>query len=189
MAGGSLTVSVSTYSQLAAVAQRILCWVAAANRPRVRTTSSVPFLSIVVPEEAFGVGSLVLRRGGTDLVAGYVAGTHVTYTTGNTNVAVEQNANTCAVSTNQPTINSMATNVGANPLAVTLNYANVAAAGTVNVFWGDGTSTLGAAESNAALAHTYPNAGALTSVGNVPYTVTVVDASDATQFATAVFVV
>lgn len=189
MAGGSLTVSVSTYAQLQQVAQRILCWVAVANRPRVRTTSNVPFLSIVVPEEAFGAGSLVLRRGGTDLVAGYVAGTHIGYTTGNTNVAVGQDPSTCPASTNQPTIVSMTTNVGGNPLAVTLNYANFAGAGLVNVFWGDGTSTLGAAESDAALAHTYPNAGVVTSVGNIPYSVTVTDATDATQTATAVFVV
>lgn len=183
MAGGSLTISVSTYAQLQQVAQRVLCWVAAVNRPRVRTTSNVPFTSIVVPEEAFGAGALVLRRGGTDLVAGYVAGTHISYTTGNTNVAVGQDPSTCPASTNQPTIVSMATNVGGNPLAVTLNYANFATAGTVNVFWGDGTSTLGAAESDAALAHTYPNAG------GIPYTVTVTDATDATQTATATFVV
>lgn len=183
MAGGSLTISVSSYPQLQQAAQRVLCWVAANNRLNVRIVSTTPFASIRIPEESFGVGSLVLRRGGTDLVAGYVAGTHISYTVGNGNVAVGQDANTCPASTNQPTINSMATNVGSNPLAVTLNYANVAAAGTVNVFWGDGTSTLGAAESNAALAHTYPNAG------NIPYTVTVVDASDATQFATATFVV
>lgn len=189
MAGGSLTISVSTYPQLQQVAQSVLCWVSAANRINVRTTSTVPFMSIRIPEESFGGGSLVLRRGGTDLVSGYVAGSHISYQTSNANVAVGQDPNTCAVRTNQPTINSMATNVGGNPLAVTLNYANVAAAGTVNVFWGDGTSTLGAAESNAALAHTYPNAGTIQSVGNVPYTVTVVDASDATQFATAVFVV
>lgn len=183
MAGGSLTISVSSYNQLQAVAQRVLCWMTAVNRPQARIVSTVPFASIRIPEEAFGAGSLVLRRGGTDLVAGYVAGTHISYTTGNGNVAVGQDANTCPASTNQPTINSMTTNVGGNPLATTLNYANFAGAGTVNVFWGDGTSTLGAAESNAALAHTYPNAG------NIPYTVTVTDASDATQSASAVFVV
>jgi hypothetical protein len=183
MAGGSLTISVSNYSQLQAVAQRVLCWVAVANRFGVRTTSTVPFMSIRVPEEIFGAGSLVLRRGGTDLVAGYVAGSHVTYNVGNLNVAVGQDANTCPASTNQPTILGMTTNVGGNPLAVTLNYANFAGAGLVNVFWGDGTSTLGAAESNAALAHTYPNAG------GIPYTVTVTDATDATQTASSVFVV
>lgn len=183
MAGGSLTISVSTYNQLQQVAQRVLCWAGASNAFYVRTTSTVPFASVVVPEERFGVGSLVLRRGGTDLVSGYVAGTNISYSVGNTTVAVGQDANTCPASTNQPTILSMATNVGANPLAVTLNYANVAAAGTVNVAWGDGTFTNGAAESNAALAHTYPNAG------RIPYTVTVTDASDPTQFATSTFVV
>lgn len=183
MAGGSLTITGVNYTQLKPIAQRVLCWVSAANRQYVRTTSTVPNASIVIPEERFGAGSLVLRRGGTDLVSGYVAGSHISYTVNNVNVAVGQNANTCPASTNQPTILSMATNVGGNPLAVTLNYANVAAAGTVNVFWGDGTSTLGAAESNAALAHTYPNAG------GIAYTVTVVDASDATQSATSQFVV
>lgn len=181
MAGGSLTISVSTYAQLQQVAQRVLCWTTDDLAPRI--TSTVPFASVYVPEEKFGAGALVLRRGGTDLVSGYVAGTHVTYTVSNANVAVGQDANTCPASTNQPTINSMTTNVGSNPRAVTLDYANVALAGTVNVAWGDGTFTLGAAESNAALAHTYPNAGA------IPYTVTVTDASDATQFASATFVV
>lgn len=183
MAGGSLTISVSNYGQLQQVTQRVLCWMAAGNRANARIVSTTPFPSLRIPEESFGAGSLVLRRGGTDLVSGYVAGSHINYTVSNANVAVGQDANTCPASTNQPTINSMATNVGGNPLATTLNYANVAAAGTVNVSWGDGTSTLGAAESNAALAHTYPNAG------NIPYTVTVVDASDPTQFATATFVV
>jgi hypothetical protein len=79
----------------------------------------------------------------------------------------------------------MTTNVGGNPRAVTLNYANVAAAGVVNVAWGDSTFTNGAAESNAALAHTYPT----TDPYGFPRTVTVTDASDATQVASAVFVV
>jgi hypothetical protein len=183
MAGGSLTITGVNYKQLEPIAQRVLCWVAAANVRRVKVVSTVPNASIVIPEEFFGAGSLVLRRGGTDLVSGYVAGTHISYTVSNANVAVGQNANTCPSSAAQPTINSMATNVGGNPLAVTLNYANFAGNGTVNVFWGDGTSTLGAAESNAALAHTYPNAG------GIPYTVTVVDASDATQSASSTFVV
>jgi len=183
MAGGSLTISVTTYAQLQQVAQRVLCWAGASNSLFVRTTSTVPFASIVIPEEKFGVGALVLRRGGTDLVSGYVAGSNISYTVSNANVAVGQDANTCPSSAAQPTINSMATNVGGNPLAVTLNYANFAGNGTVNVNWGDGTSTLGAAESNAALAHTYPNAG------RIPYTVTVTDASDATQFASSTFLV
>jgi hypothetical protein len=183
MAGGSLTVTATNYAMLKGVGQRILCWMAAANRPRLRTSTQSNVTSFVVPEEAFGAGSLVLRRGGTDLVAGYVAGTNIAYNVSNLNVAVQQNANTCPSSAAQPTILGLTTNVGANPLAVTLNYANVAAAGTVNVDWGDGTSTLGAAESNAALAHTY------TLAGNFPYRITVADASVPTDSATAVFVV
>lgn len=183
MAGGSLTISVSSYPQLQQVAQRVLCWAGASNSLYIRTVSTVPFASVVVPEANFGGGSLVLRRGGTDLVSGYVAGSNITYNVSNANVAVGQDPATCPSSAAQPTILSMATNVGGNPLAATLNYANFAGNGTVNVSWGDGTSTLGAAESNAALAHTYPNAG------RIPYTVTVTDASDATQFASATFVV
>lgn len=180
MAGGSLTVTVNNYAMLKATAQRILCWVAAANRPRVRTSTQSNVTSIVVPEEAFGAGSLVLRRGGTDLVAGYVAGTNIFYNVSNANVAVQQNANTCPSSAAQPTISSLTTNVGGNPLATTLAYANVAAAGTVDIFWGDGTSTLGAAESGTSN-HTYTLSGV--------YTITVRDASVTTDLANATFVV
>lgn len=180
MAGGSLTITANNYAQLKAMAQRVLCWVAAANRFRVRTSSNSNVTSIVVPEEAFGAGSLVLRRGGTDLVAGYVAGTHIAYNVSNANVAVQQNANTCPASTNQPTISSLTTNVGGNPLATTLAYANVAASGVVDIFWGDGTSTLGAAESGTSN-HTYTLSGV--------YTVSVRDASVPTDIAFATFVV
>jgi len=180
MAGGSLTITANNYAQLKAMAQRVLCWVAAANRPRVRTSSNSNVTSIVIPEEAFGAGSLVLRRGGTDLVAGYVAGTNIFYNVSNANVAVQQNANTCPSSAAQPTISSLTTNVGGNPLATTLAYANVAAAGVVDIFWGDGTSTLGAAESGTSN-HTYPLSGV--------YTVSVRDASVTTDIAFATFVV
>jgi|SRR5688572_8097603 len=180
MAGGSLTITANNYTQLKAMAQRVLCWVAAANRFRVRTSSMSSVTSIVVPEEAFGAGSLLLRRGGTDLVAGYVAGTHIFYNVSNANVAVQQNANTCPSSAAQPTISSLTTNVGGVPLATTLAYANVAASGTVDILWGDGTSTLGAAESGTSN-HTYPLSGV--------YTVTVRDASVPTDLAQATFVV
>lgn len=180
MAGGSLTVTANNYAQLPATAQRILCWVAAANRFRVRTSSNSNVTSFVIPEEAFGAGSLVLRRGGTDLVAGYVAGTHIAYNVSNANVAVNQDPNTCPSSAAQPTISSLTTNVGGNPLATTLAYANVAAAGVVDIFWGDGTSTLGAAESGTSN-HTYTLSGV--------YTITVRDASVPTDLATATFVV
>lgn len=181
MAGGSLTITVNNYAMLKAAAQRVLCWVADVNDRKVRTSSTTPVLSLVIPEEAFGAGSLVLRRGGTDLVAGYVAGTNIFYNVSNLNVAVEQNANTCPSSAAQPTILGMTTNVAGVPLDVTLDYANVVASGLVDVFWGDGTSDLGAAESDAALAHTYALSGV--------YEVTVRDASVPTDLATATFVV
>lgn len=181
---GSLTIFTSDYNQLQQVTQRVLCW-AGADAWRVETVTT-PNTAVRIPEAIFsGKGALVLRRGGTDLLSGYVAGTDITATVNNATTAVGQSpVPTCPASTNQPTIVSMTTNVGGNPRAVTLNYANVAAAGLVNVDWGDGTSTNGAAESNAALAHTYP-AGGL----GFPRTVVVTDATDATQFAQAVFVV
>lgn len=152
MAGGSLTLTVDTYGQLAAVAQRVLCW--STNDGLIRTTTSAGAnTAIVVPEEAFGAGVLELKRGGTDIVAGYVAGTDISYNAVN-GAAIEQNPNTCPASTNQPTVTTVLTSVGGNPRAVTVNYANVALSGTVNIYWGDGTSTLGAAESGAAN-HTY----------------------------------
>jgi hypothetical protein len=180
---GSLTILTSNYSQLQQVAQVVSCW-ALTDVLRVETVTT-PNTAIRIPEAIFaGKGALALRRGGTDLLAGYVPGTDISVTVGNTNVAVGQNPNTCAARTNQPTIVSMTTNVGGNPLAVTLNYANFATAGTVSVNWGDGTVQTGQAESNAALAHTYPAGG----VG-FPRVVTVTDETDATQFATATFVV
>lgn len=179
MAGGSLTVTVDNYAQAKAVAQRILCWAStAANKLAIRTDRAASGnIAFVVPEANFGVGTLVLKRGGTDLVAGYVAGTHITYNAGN-GMAIEQDVNTCPASTNQPTTTgaSFNTNVGGNPLAVSLVYANVAAAGTVNITWGDGTSTLGAAESGTAT-HTYAVAPAV-------YKVTVADASVGTDIST-----
>lgn len=179
MAGGSLTINVEVYSQLPAVAQRVLCWMAAGNRGNARVnTASAPGsgFALVIPEESFGAGSLVLRRGGTDLVSGYVAGTNITFNVTN-GTAILQNVNTCPASTNQPTISAFATNVGGNPLATTLTYANVGAAGTVNIDWGDGTSTLGAAESGSSN-HTYVNNGL--------YTITVSDVTSPTDLAQAV---
>lgn len=181
---GSLTILVSDYNQLQQVAQRVTCW-AGTDALRVATSTLGGRTAIVVPEAVFaGKGSLVLRRGGTDLLSGYVAGTDISTTVGNTNTAVGQTPTTCPASTNQPTIVSMTTNVGGNPLAVTLNYANFTGAGTVSVNWGDGAVQTGQAESAAALAHTYPNGGL-----GFPRVVTVTDESDATQFATATFVV
>lgn len=170
MAGGSLTVTMDTNNMAPAVAQRLLCWTSAANDPYVRTdTGRGAAIAFVVPEERFGAGALVLKRGGTDLVSGYVAGTNITYHVTNA-MSIEQNVNTCPASTNQPTTTgaSFATNVGGNPLATTLTYANLGGAGTVNIGWGDGTFTLGAAESGSSN-HTYPNNGY--------YIITITDAS------------
>jgi|SRR5688500_12193864 len=176
MAGGSLTVTVDTYAQAAAVAQRLLCQMSAANRPLLQTDRSAGGgIAFIMPEAAFPA-NVLLKRGGTDLVSGYVAGTHITYNATN-GMAIEQNVNTCPSSATQPTTTgaSFTTNVGGNPLAVSLIYANVAAAGTVNIFWGDGTSTLGAAESGTS-AHTYTLTGV--------YRIQVVDASVGTDVAT-----
>lgn len=176
MAGGSLTVSADTYPQLSAVAQRILCW-ATTDAGKVTTTTATSngtTTAIRVPEEVFaGKGALVLQRGGTNLVAGYVAGTHILFNAGN-GAAASQNPNTCPASTNQPVVTAFATNVGGVALATTLTYANVVAAGTVNILWGDGTSTLGAAESGSSN-HTYALSGF--------YNITVQDASVLTDLA------
>lgn len=171
MAGGSLTVTVASYNQAEAVGQRLLCQMSAANRPYLRTdTSRGGALAFVLAEERFPA-NILLKRAGTDLLSGYVAGTNITVNVNNAG-AVEQNPNTCPSSAAQPTVTSFTTNVGGNPLATSLVYANVGGAGTVNILWGDGTSTLGAAESGTS-AHTYPNNGY--------YTITVQDASVTTD--------
>jgi hypothetical protein len=155
MAGGSLTITVPIYAALQTVAQRVVCWaggVAGINNVRqIQIKSTTP--AIVIPEALFSIGALVLEPGGTDLLSGYVAGTHITFAANN-GTAAFQNPNTCAADAAQPVITTIAMNVGGNPLAITLNYTNTAA-GTVDITWGDGTSTLGAAEAGAEN-HTYP---------------------------------
>lgn len=177
MAGGSLVLTVNSSRKLQAVAQRLLCWVAAANKDKIEIQMSPGGgkFGVRLAEEFFGAGSLVLKRGGTNLVSGYVAGTNVLVDIPNGD-GIGQDANTCPASTNQPTTTGTAvvTNVGSNPRAITLNYANVGSGGTVNIDWGDGVVTAGAAESGAAN-HTYPDVGT--------WTITVTDASDATQVA------
>ena len=175
MAGGNLRVNIATYNQAPAVAQRLLCQMSAANRPFLSTETTGPGpVSFVLPEERFPA-NLLLKRAGTDLLAGYVAGTDITVNVDNGG-AIEQNSNTCPSSAAQPTTTgaSFVTGVGGNPLATTLTYANVGAAGTVDILWGDGTSTLGAAESGSSN-HTYPNNGY--------YAITVRDASVPTALA------
>ena len=162
MAGGSLTVTFDDWLKAQAAAERLLCWLAAGNRDKV-TVQMNPGgrrFGLRVREEEFGAGALLFKRGGTDVVAGYVAGTNIVYDAAN-GQAMSLAVNTCPSSAAQPTttgVTPVVVNVGGNPRAVTLNYANVGAAGTVNIYWGDGTSNLAAAESGA-LAHTYPDTG------------------------------
>jgi hypothetical protein len=180
MAGGSITVTVDTYGQVAAVAQRVLCWAStAANRQLVKVNTGTSVPSIVIPEAmlSLGLGALNLKRGGADLTSGYVAGTNVSFAYGNGLLPMQLNVNTCPSSAAQPNATSIATNVGGNPLATTLTYANVGAAGTVNIAWGDGTTTAGAAESGTSN-HTYSFPGS--------YTITITDASSSTDVGSAV---
>lgn len=178
MAGGSMTITVPNYTMLPQVAQRVTCWaggVGGADTRRVRTVTVVPGpLAIQIPEEIFAAhGALALEVGGADILSGYVAGTNVTFNAVN-GTSSAQNPNTCAADPAQaPTISTITMNVGGNPLAITLNYANFTGAGTVNITWGDGTSTLGAAESGASN-HTYPQGGT--------FVIRVADASVATDF-------
>ena len=155
---GSMTILVPSYSMLSQVAQRVTCWaggVGGADTRRVQIVTVTPGpAAIRIPEEIFAAhGALALEPGGADILAGYVAGTNATFNAIN-GAAATQNPNTCAASAAQPTITTIAMNVGGNPLQITLNYTNTAN-GTVDITWGDGTSTLGAAESGASN-HTYP---------------------------------
>lgn len=181
MAGGSLTITVPTYTMLQQVAQRVTCWAGGTagynNQQRITVLSTIR--AVKIPEELFTIGALVLEPGGADLLSGYVAGTHITFAANN-GLAAARNPNTCPADAAQPVITTIAMNVGANPLAITLNYTNTAA-GTVDITWGDGTSTLGAAESGASN-HTYPYRPGT-------FTIRVADASVPTTFVeTQVFV-
>lgn len=181
MAGGSLTITAPDYATLQTIAQRVTCWAggvgASTIQRQIQILSNTP--AIVIPEALFSIGALVLEPGGTDLFTGYVPGTNVTFNAVN-GTAAFQNPNTCAADAAQPVITTIAMNVGSNPLAITLNYTNTGN-GTVDITWGDGTSTLGAAEAGAA-AHTFPYRPGT-------YTVRVADASvPATFVQTQIFV-
>lgn len=164
MAGGSMTITVPNYAMLTQVAQRVTCWaggVGGADTRRVQIVTVTPGpAAIRIPEEIFAAhGALALEPGGADILAGYVVGSNVVFNAAN-GASAAQNPTTCAASAAQPTITTIAMNVGGNPLQITLNYTNTAN-GTVDITWGDGTSTLGAAESGASN-HTYPYAGVFT---------------------------
>lgn len=184
MAGGSLTINVPTYAMLQQVAQRVVCWAGGTanyNQNSQILVKSGPALGILIPEALFAIGALTLEPGGSNLLAGYVAGTNISFDANN-GTAAFKNPDTCAADNAQaPTISTIAMNVGGNPLQITLNYANFAGNGTVNITWGDGTSTNGAAESGASN-HTYPFRPAT-------YTVRVTDASVTTVWTeTSVYV-
>jgi hypothetical protein len=166
---GTMTISVDSYPQLTPLAQRVLCW-AAADRQRVRIDTQGPVPRIVIPEEIMGgKGTLLLRRGGADVLAGYVSGTNAVYAATNALGAMSRGqsvAQVCVSDAAQPTFS----NAVLTGYQLALTYANVAAAGTVNIDWGDGTSTAGAAESGTSN-HTYSNPGT--------YRVQITDASSA----------
>lgn len=172
MAGGSLTITVPSYPMLTQVAQRVNCWaggVGHADTRRIKIISTVPVASIRIPEEIFAAhGALTLEPGGANLLAGYVAGTNITFNANNGTAAWMDPSACTADNAAAPVITSVTMNVGGNPLQIGLVYANGAGAGTVNITWGDGTATNGAAESGTSN-HTYPNPGS--------WTVRVTDAS------------
>lgn len=153
----SIEITVDAYEQLTPVAERVLCW-AAADKAKVRVDTQGNLPKIVVPDGVpAGKGALNLRRGGADLASGHVDGV-VTTVNGAGVQASETDVNTCPASTDQPIVSGVTYNVGGNPLAITLAYANVTANGTVDILWGDGTTTAGAAESGNSN-HTYSQPG------------------------------
>ncbi len=173
MPGGTITVTADTYEQLGPLTQRILCW-ALTDRHKIRLDTQGRLPAVVIPEEVIaGKGALITRRAGTDLVSGYVASSHVVVA-GQGPQASGLNVNTCLPAvTNQPIITAITQNQGGVPRQVRVAYANVAAAGVVNINWGDGQVTNGAAESGTS-DHVYANYGT--------YKITITDASDATAF-------
>jgi hypothetical protein len=177
MAGGTMTILVPNYAMLQQVAQRVTCWaggVGGADNRRIQINSwAQSGQAIVIPEEIFAAhGALTLEPGGADILSGYVAGTNVTFDANNGTVAF-LNPNTCTDNTDAPQITNVTMNVGGNPKAINLAWINATGAGTVNITWGDGTATNGAAEASNAN-HTYPYSGV--------YTIRVTDASVASAW-------
>jgi hypothetical protein len=161
MAGGTLTLTAPSYPALEQIAASITCWAGgagAANTRLIATTSAagpVP-LAFVIPEALWSIGALILKRGGANILSGLAAGSHTTYYAGD-GLVIDTDANTCPARTNQPTVTSFTV----TGLSGSLVYANVAAAGVVDIAWGDGTFTLGAAESGTEV-HAYGNTGVFT---------------------------
>lgn len=177
MAGGSLTILVPNYAMLQQVTQRVVCWSGGVAHPdtrRVQIVTATPVQAVRIPEEIFAAhGALRLEPGGSDLLSGYVAGSHITFTAAN-GASAALNPNTCLDNADAPQITNITMSVGGNPLQINMAWVNVATNGTVNITWGDGTSNNGAAESGN-LNHTYPG-------GQRLYTIRVTDASVATAW-------
>lgn len=176
MAGGTVRITVDNNSQLVPVAQTVLCW-AAADASKVRTDSQGSRLAIVIPEEIIaGKGALNLRIGGADIVSGYVAGSHIAVSAGNSNPASGRPYAACtAKGANGPQLSFA---VAGRVVTATVNNA---AAGTVKISWGDGTADTTGVAQNGTPAHTYAWPGT--------YTVTVTDEDAPTAVATFVVAV
>lgn len=177
MAGGSMTIIAPTYAMLQQIAQRVTCWAGGVGGSDTRVVGisswAQPGGGVTIPEEIFAAhGALALEPGGDDILAGYVAGTNVTYSAVN-GTAAFLNPNTCTDNVDAPEITDVTMNVGGDPLAINLAWINTVGAGTVNITWGDGTTTAGAAEASNAN-HTYPHSGI--------FPVRVTDASAATAW-------
>lgn len=164
MAGGTMTITVPNYAMLQQVAQRVTCWaggVGDADTRRIKVVTATPVQAIQIPEEIFAAnGALALEPGGADILAGYVAGTHVTFNAAN-GTAAFLNPNTCTDNVDAPEITSITMNVGGDPLVINMAWVNVPTNGTVDITWGDGTSDLAQVEAGN-LNHTYPYAGVFT---------------------------
>lgn len=176
MAGGTVSITVDSYAQLVPVAQTVLCW-ASTDRGKVRIDTQGRLPRIVIPEEIIsGKGSLLMRIGGSDLVSGYVAASHVTFSAGNQSPASSINVNTCTAKGAAGPGLSFAI-AGRVVTATVANGTN----GTVKINWGDGSAeTTGVAQTGTS-AHTYAQRRS--------YTVTVTDESDAVAVASFVVTV
>lgn len=177
MPGGSLTVTVDSYVQLRAAAQRIVCWAGPTDSLQLGVSTQSGRTVLTVPEAIFAAhGALTLKPGGVNVLAGYVPGTHITVSGGNGLNSQTTPGGACPANLALlPGPTSIATNVGGNRGAISLVYANAVGSGTVNIFWGDGTSNLAQAESGT-IGHTYANAG------GAAYTIRIEDASAPASF-------
>lgn len=171
MPGGTIRITVDSNAQLVPVAQTVLCW-AAADAAKIRTDSQGSRLAVVIPEEVIsGKGALLLRIGGSDIVSGYVASSHVAVSAGNNSPASSRPYAACTAKGAAGPQLSFA--VAGRSVTATVNNG---ALGTVKINWGDGTAeTTGVAQTGTSV-HAYAWPGT--------YNVTVTDETDAVAVAT-----